>query len=98
MRINFFMTFPTQQDLIRRSIFLYVISVHYLLTSLCLAIFLLFHQRKNTLFYYTRTYITYCLLPQGPPHQSLLGESLGEKVAALYYTHYALAEPLNTLN
>ena len=37
------------------------------------------------------------LLPLNP-HQSLLGESLGEKVVAPYYTHCAFSEPLNILN
>ena len=91
-------TFLTSQNLIKRSTFLYVISVNYLLISLCLAIFLLLHQRKSTWYNSKWTDITYCLLPQTPHYQSLLAKSLGERVASLYYTHYALAGPLNTLN
>ena len=90
--------FHTQKNLIRRSSFLYVISVNYLLISLYLAIFLLLHQRKSTWYNSKWTDITYCLLPQTPHYQSLLAKSLGERVASLYYTHYALAGPLNILN
>ena len=90
--------FHTQKNLIRRSSFLYVISVNYLLISLYLAIFLLLHQRKSTWYNSKWTDITYCLLPQTPHYQSLLAKSVGERVASLYYTHYALAGPLNILN
>jgi len=90
--------FHTQKNLIRRSSFLYVISVNYLLIILYLAIFLLLHQRKSTWYNSKWTDITYCLLPQTPHYQSLLAKSLGERVASLYYTHYALAGPLNILN
>ena len=68
-----------------------------LLINLCLAIFLLLHQRKNTWYNSKWTDITYCLLSQAPHYQSLLAKSLDEKVVALYYTHYALAGPLNIL-
>ena len=78
--------FHTQKNLIRRSSFLYVISVNYLLISLYLAIFLLLHQRKSTWYNSKWTDITYCLLPQTPHYQSLLAKSLGERVASLLYS------------
>ena len=98
MRVNFFMNIPYIEKSYKTILLLYVISVNDLLIGLCIAIFLLLHQRKNTLFYYRRTYITYCLLSQSPHNQSVLAKSLGEQVVALYYTHYALAEPLNIVN
>ena len=98
MRVNFFMNIPYIEKSYKTILFLYVISANDLLIGLCIAIFPLLHQRKNTLFYYRRTYVTYCLLYQSPHYQSLLAKSLGEKVVALYYTHYALAGPLNILN
>lgn len=91
-------TFLTSQNLIKRSTFLYVISVNYLLIGLCLIIFLLLHQRKNTLCNSKWTDITYCLLSQIPHYQLLLGEIQDERVAALYYTHCVFAESLNILN
>ena len=91
-------TFHIPKNLIKRSTFLYVISVNDLLIGLRLAIFLLLHQRKNTLCNSKRTDINYCLLSQNPHYQSVLGEIQDEKVAVLYYTHYALVGPLNILN
>ena len=90
-------TFLTSQNLIRQSNFF----VHYLckqsINWLMPCIFLLLHQKKNTLCNSKWTDITYCLLSQAPHYQSLLAKSLDEKVVALYYTHYALAGPLNIL-
>ena len=91
-------TFLTSQNLIRQSNFLYIISVNNLLIGLCLVIFLLLHQKKNTLCNSKWTDITYYLLSQTPHYQSLLTKSLGEKVVVLHYTYYALAEALNILN
>ena len=91
-------TFLTSQNLIKRSTFFYFISVNYLLIGLCLIIFLLLHQRKNTLCNSKRTDINHCLLSQNPHYQSLLVKSLDEKVVVLHYTHYTLAGPLNILN
>ena len=91
-------TFLTSQNPIKRSTFLYVISVNDLLIGLCLAIFLLLHQRKNTLYNSKQTDINYCLLSQNPHYQSLLVKSLDEKVVVLYYAHYAFVGSLNILN
>ena len=91
-------TFLTSQNLIRQSNFLYITPVNVLLIGLCLTIFLLLHQRKNTLCNSKRTDINHCLLSQNPHYQSLLVKSLDEKVVVLYYAHCALAEPLNILN
>ena len=74
MIINFFMNIPYIEKSYKTILFLYVISANDLLIGLCIAIFPLLHQRKNTLFYYRRTYVTYCLLYQSPHNQSLLAK------------------------